>query len=150
MNHHRRSRTPCSPLSVTPWFYRRAWTGDAILKSAFASFAFEHYEVAAYRSLITMTDLVGMQQQFRPLLEASLNEELKMAQWLGDNIPAVTRRYLAEVKAEEPTEAQVRAYRNEARALEPAQHTRLQQASRGCVDREAGFEGLRRTNKRSG
>ena len=113
--------------------------GDAILKSAFASFAFENYEVAAYRSLITMTELVGMQKQFRALLEASLNEELKMAQWVGDNISAMTRRYLAEI--EEPTGAQVLANRNEARAPEPAQPTRLEQASRGDVDREAGFEG---------
>ena len=118
--------------------------GDAILKSAFASFAFENYEVAAYRSLITMTELVGMQQQFRALLEASLNEELKMAQWVGDNISAMTRRYLAEI--EEPTGAQVLANRNEARAPEPAQPTRLEQASRGDVDREAG-KGLRRSNK---
>jgi ferritin-like metal-binding protein YciE len=72
--------------------------GDAILKGAFASFAFEHYEIAAYRSLITMTEVVGL-PQFRAQLEATLNEELRMAQWLGDNIPAVTRRYLAEVKA---------------------------------------------------
>ena len=75
--------------------------GDAILKAAFASFAFENYEIAAYRSLITMTELVRM-RQFRTPLEASLNEELRMAQWLGDNIPAVTRRYLAEVEGGRP------------------------------------------------
>jgi ferritin-like metal-binding protein YciE len=74
--------------------------GDAILKGAFASFAFENYEIAAYRSLIAMTETVAM-PQFRTPLEASLNEEIAMAQWLGDNIPAVTRRYLAEVKAEQ-------------------------------------------------
>jgi ferritin-like metal-binding protein YciE len=73
--------------------------GDAILKGAFASFAFENYEIAAYRSLITMTEVVGM-PQFRAPLEASLREETAMAQWLGDNIPAVTRRYLSEIKAE--------------------------------------------------
>jgi ferritin-like metal-binding protein YciE len=72
--------------------------GDAILKGAFASFAFENYEIAAYRSLIAMAETVGM-PQFRAPLEASLNEEIAMAQWLGENIPAVTRRYLAEVKA---------------------------------------------------
>ncbi len=72
--------------------------GDAILKSAFASFAFENYEIAAYRSLITMSEAVGM-QQFRAPLEASLNEETRMAQWLSDNIPAVTRRYLGEIES---------------------------------------------------
>jgi hypothetical protein len=30
-----------------------------------------------------------------------LNEEMRMAQWLGDNIQEVRRRYMAEVKAEE-------------------------------------------------
>ena len=74
--------------------------GDAILKGAFASFAFENYEIAAYRSLITMCEFVDM-PQFRPPLEASLNEEIRMAQWLGDNIQAVTRRYLTELKSEE-------------------------------------------------
>jgi hypothetical protein len=69
-------------------------------RGAFASFAFENYEIAAYRSLITMTETVGM-PQFRAPLEATLNEEMRMAQWLGDNIQAVTRRYMAEVKAEE-------------------------------------------------
>jgi ferritin-like metal-binding protein YciE len=72
---------------------------DAILKAAFASFAFENYEIAAYRSLITMTELVGM-RQFRTPLETSLHEELRMAQWLGDNIPTVTQRYLTELNAE--------------------------------------------------
>jgi ferritin-like metal-binding protein YciE len=74
--------------------------GDAILKSAFASFAFENYEIAAYKSLITMTEVVGM-PQFRAPLEATLREETAMAQWVGDNIPAVTRRYMSEVKAEQ-------------------------------------------------
>jgi hypothetical protein len=40
--------------------------------------------------------------QFRAPLEASLNEDLRMAQWLGDNIPEVTRRYLAEVEGGRP------------------------------------------------
>ena len=48
-----------------------------------ACFAFENYEIAAYRSLITMTEVVGM-PQFRAPLEASLREETAMAQWLGD------------------------------------------------------------------
>jgi len=74
--------------------------GDAILKNAFASLAFENYEIAAYRSLITMTEIVGM-PQYRMPLETSLREETAMAQWVGDNIAAVTRRYMAEIKAEE-------------------------------------------------
>jgi hypothetical protein len=47
-----------------------------------------------------MCEFVDM-PQFRPPLEASLNEEIRMAQWLGDNIQAVTRRYLTELKSEE-------------------------------------------------
>jgi ferritin-like metal-binding protein YciE len=74
--------------------------GDAILKGAFASYAFENYEIAAYRSLTIMSQMVGM-PQFRAPLETTLNEEMRMAQWLGDHIQAVTRRYMSEVKAEE-------------------------------------------------
>ncbi|WP_342586499.1 ferritin-like domain-containing protein [Mangrovicella endophytica] len=52
---------------------------DEVLKNAFADFAFENFEIAAYRSLITLTvrdpDLSGA----RALLETSLEEERGMA-----------------------------------------------------------------------
>ncbi|MEW6254863.1 MAG: ferritin-like domain-containing protein [Pseudomonadota bacterium] len=66
---------------------------DEILKNAFADFAFENYEIAAYRSLITMAETGGFAHA-TPLLEASLRQEEDMAAWLEDHLPDVTRRYL--------------------------------------------------------
>lgn len=67
--------------------------GDEILKNAFADYAFENYEIAAYRSLITVAEAAGAIQAV-PLLKASLEEEVAMAEWLEMHLPQVTQRYL--------------------------------------------------------
>jgi ferritin-like metal-binding protein YciE len=46
--------------------------GDEILKNSFANYAFEHFEIAAYKSL---------------------REEQSMAQWIDEALPMITRRY---------------------------------------------------------
>lgn len=66
---------------------------DEILKNAFADYAFENYEIAAYRSLITMAEAGGFRSAV-PLLQASLRQEEEMAQWLETNLPMITERYL--------------------------------------------------------
>jgi ferritin-like metal-binding protein YciE len=70
-----------------------AAAGDEILKDAFANHAFENYEIAAYRSLLGLADILGM-ESIKPLLEQTLEEEKQMAQWIADNIEAVTSRYV--------------------------------------------------------
>ena len=65
---------------------------DEILKNSFASFAFENYEIAAYQSLVTLTELGGYESA-RPLLEENLREEQAMAEWLEQELPELTRRY---------------------------------------------------------
>jgi ferritin-like metal-binding protein YciE len=66
---------------------------DEILKNTFANLAFENYEIAAYTSLITMADSLG-QTNALGLLKQSLDEEKRMAQWIEDNVPETTRRFL--------------------------------------------------------
>ena len=66
--------------------------GDEVLKNTFANFAFEHFEIAAYRSLLTMADLAG-DNSGPALLKLSLAEEERMAQWIADNIESTTRKY---------------------------------------------------------
>ena len=66
--------------------------GDEILKNTFASFAFENYEIAAYRSLISLTELGGYAAA-KPLLEQNLREEEEMARFLETELPTVTRRF---------------------------------------------------------
>jgi ferritin-like metal-binding protein YciE len=67
--------------------------GDEILKNSFANYAFENFEIATYKSLITMAEDGGF-ETFVPLLEQSLNQEQQMAQWIDDRLPTITRQYV--------------------------------------------------------
>jgi ferritin-like metal-binding protein YciE len=66
--------------------------GDEILKNSFANFAFENFEIAAYKSLLTVADLGGFPAAAPPL-KANLAEEQAMAAWLDQNLPAVTIKF---------------------------------------------------------
>ena len=66
--------------------------GDEILKNSFANYAFEHFEIAAYKSLLVLAEDGGFTQAV-PLLKKSLGEEQSMAQWIDESLPLVTRRY---------------------------------------------------------
>ncbi len=67
-------------------------TGDEILKNSMTNFAFEHFEIAAYRSLITVAELGGFPAMVNPL-QANLNEEIAMAAWLEDNLRSTTIKF---------------------------------------------------------
>ena len=71
-----------------------AVASDEILKNTFANDAFEHYEIAAYKSLLTLADRAGATASTASLRQ-SLAEEEQMAQWIDDNIADVTLSYLA-------------------------------------------------------
>jgi ferritin-like metal-binding protein YciE len=66
---------------------------DAILKNSFASYSFEHYEIAAYESLLELAEMAGA-REIMPLLEETLREERAMADWLGNSVRQVTRDYV--------------------------------------------------------
>lgn len=66
---------------------------DEVLKNSFASFAFENYETAAYKSLIAVAQKVGAQAAVAPL-QQSCQEEEAMAQFLNANLDSVTRRFI--------------------------------------------------------
>ena len=66
--------------------------GDEILKNSFANFAFEHFEIAAYKSLLTIAELGGFPQAVSAL-QANLKEEVAMAAWLDDNLRSVTVQF---------------------------------------------------------
>lgn len=69
-----------------------AMAGDEILKDSFANYAFEHYEIAAYKSLITLARSAGATEAI-PLLQQNLEQEMAMAQWLDQNLETVTMKY---------------------------------------------------------
>jgi ferritin-like metal-binding protein YciE len=71
-----------------------AMAGDEILKNTFANNAFEHFEIAAYKSLLALCAAAG-QDSARSLLEANLREEERMAAWIDANVEKVTQDYLS-------------------------------------------------------
>jgi ferritin-like metal-binding protein YciE len=73
---------------------------DEVIKDTFANFAFEHFEIAAYRSLLTMADLAGDNSSPK-LLNQSLGEEIRMAKWIENNLDPITRRYVQRTAAGE-------------------------------------------------
>ncbi|WP_210359134.1 ferritin-like domain-containing protein [Sphingomonas beigongshangi] len=66
--------------------------GDEIVKNSFANYAFEHFEIAAYKSLLVLAEDGGFAPA-TPLLKQSLGEEEAMAAWIDEALPMVTRRY---------------------------------------------------------
>ena len=66
---------------------------DEVLKNTFANFAFEHFEIASYMSLLTLADAAG-HAAGRSALETSLREEKDMAAWIADNLDATVRRFV--------------------------------------------------------
>ncbi|MBM6593870.1 ferritin-like domain-containing protein [Microvirga pudoricolor] len=67
---------------------------DEILKNTFANHAFENFEIAAYKSLITVAEAAG-HSKYVPALRQTLREEEKTAQAIYDQIEAITGKYLA-------------------------------------------------------
>lgn len=66
---------------------------DEVVKNSFANFAFEHFEIAAYKSLLTLADLIG-NDQATGLLKQSLAEEEAMARWIDEHLAETTRMYV--------------------------------------------------------
>jgi ferritin-like metal-binding protein YciE len=75
--------------------------GDEILKDAFADFAFENYEIAAYTSLLSLAERLGEQSAVEPLRQ-SLEEERAMADWIEQNLTGLTEQFASLREAREP------------------------------------------------
>lgn len=66
---------------------------DEVMKNALANNAFENYEVATYKALLTMAEAVGDGAAIEPL-QQSLREEQEMARWVDSHIGEVTLTYI--------------------------------------------------------
>jgi ferritin-like metal-binding protein YciE len=66
---------------------------DEVMKNTFANYAFEHFEIASYRALIEMADAAGESSAHR-LLEQTLNEEIRMAEFIDQNLRTIVHRYM--------------------------------------------------------
>ncbi|MBX9462629.1 MAG: DUF892 family protein [Aquamicrobium sp.] len=73
--------------------------GDEVMKGALASYAFEQFEIASYRILITAAETAGDIETAR-LCEEICREEEAMAADLADMIPELTRSYLTRENAD--------------------------------------------------
>jgi ferritin-like metal-binding protein YciE len=69
------------------------FVGDEVMKGSIASYAFEAMEIAPYNILIATAEEVGDMETARVCREI-LREEEAMAEWLKQNIPALTHKYL--------------------------------------------------------
>jgi len=70
-----------------------ASASDEVIKNTFANYAFEHYEIASYRSLLVVAEVAG-QQTSASVLQQSLKEEQAMAQWIEDHLKPTMLRYV--------------------------------------------------------
>jgi ferritin-like metal-binding protein YciE len=80
-------------LSVSGGLAAIGQAGDEIVKNSFANYAFENFEIAAYKSLIVMAEYGGFTTA-TGVLQANLQEEVDMANWLDQNLATVTTRFI--------------------------------------------------------
>jgi ferritin-like metal-binding protein YciE len=66
---------------------------DEVIKNSLANYAFEHYEIAGYKSLIAIAEEVGDAEAIT-LLGESLSEEEAMAQWIDEHLKDTTLTFL--------------------------------------------------------
>lgn len=66
---------------------------DEVMKNTFSTYAFEHFEIASYRALLEMADAAG-DSIGPPLLQQSLEEEIRMAEWIDQHLRQNVRRYI--------------------------------------------------------
>ncbi|WP_423822111.1 DUF892 family protein [Salinisphaera sp. SPP-AMP-43] len=74
-------------------------SGETAVQSVAASLAFEHFEIANFRAMITAADQAG-EAEVRATLESIMRENEAMAHWLSENLLDTTRQYLAKAPAD--------------------------------------------------
>jgi ferritin-like metal-binding protein YciE len=75
-----------------------AAASDEVMKNTFANYAFEHFEIASYKSLLELADLTGHASAVTALRQ-SLAEEEDMAQWIDAHLTGTTRTYVSRLSA---------------------------------------------------
>lgn len=72
-----------------------AMANDRMLKNAMASYAIEHFEIAAYLANANAARELG-HEDIAQVCESIMLEEQQMANWLESQLPMVTRHVLIE------------------------------------------------------
>ena len=76
-----------------------AFASDEVMKGSLASYTFEHMEIASYTALIAGAEELGMAEAVA-VLTPILEQERAMAAWLAENLPPLTRSFLARAEAD--------------------------------------------------
>jgi ferritin-like metal-binding protein YciE len=66
---------------------------DEVMKNVLADYAFEHFEIAAYKSLIAAAETLG-DGETASVCRQNLKEEEEMAAWVDKHIEPLTRAFL--------------------------------------------------------
>jgi ferritin-like metal-binding protein YciE len=69
------------------------FASDEVMKHVLGSYAFEQFEAASYRALVTAAEQPG-EREVASTCATILREEEAMAAWLRDHLPRVTEQYL--------------------------------------------------------
>jgi len=68
---------------------------DELVKNFIMDYAAEHFEIAAYKSLIATAQAIG-EQRIIPVLQENLREEEAMAQWIEERLAQMTQQFIAQ------------------------------------------------------
>lgn len=74
-------------------------TPDEVVKSAVSCYAFEHFEIACYTSLIAAAEVVGERQE-ADVFKTIRQQEQDMADWTADHLSQITNAFLT--RSEQP------------------------------------------------
>jgi ferritin-like metal-binding protein YciE len=70
-----------------------AMSSDEVLKNALASAAFEQFEAASYRMLVTAANVAG-EPEIARVCETIMEQEVAMADWVWSQLAPLTEKYL--------------------------------------------------------
>jgi rubrerythrin len=75
-----------------------AFASDEVMKHALASYAFEQFEAACYRALVTAAEQAG-EREVASTCATILREEEEMAAWLWEHLPQLTEHICSALRA---------------------------------------------------
>jgi ferritin-like metal-binding protein YciE len=73
--------------------------GGPVIQNGITGYAFEHFEIATYRSLAEAAAEAG-EPEVERVCRQNLREEEDMAAWLAGRLPGLTRQYLQDQAAQ--------------------------------------------------
>lgn len=76
-----------------------AMSSDEVVKDGIADYAFEHFEIASYRSLIAAAEAAN-EPEIAQICQDILQEEEAMADWLAEHLPTTTQTFLQRERAD--------------------------------------------------